>query len=149
MVSKPLSHVGPVLLLNVGVIVLMIGPSSGELHGLISLVKVPHQMPIQELRPVIAIKPKQRERQGVFDILDLLEDLGFAFAPDRSLFCPAGNNIHGIYGVDEITQESLPTMGDGIGLQESWLCFIPLVGLNGDLFFQEGTGFGGGSSPAS
>jgi len=98
MVSKPLPDMGPVFLFHMGVIVLVIGPASGKLYGLISLVKVPHQMPIQELRAVIAVKPKQRERQGVFDILDLPKDLCFAFAPDRSLFCPAGGNIHGVYG---------------------------------------------------
>ena len=40
-------------------------------------------------------------------------------------------------------------MGDGIGFQESWFGLIPLVGLNGDLLFQEGAGFGRGSSTAS
>src|SRR5512139_2126754 len=148
MVSKPLPDMGPVFLFHMSVIILMIGSASGKLHGLISLVKVPHQMPIQELRAVIAVKPKQRERQGIFDILDLREDLCFAFAPDRSLFCPAGSNIHGVYGVDKIAEESPTTMGDGVGLQESLFCLIPLVGLNGDLFSQEGAGFRGGSSPA-
>src|SRR5271157_3844509 len=111
---------GPVLLLDMGVIVFMIGPASGKLHGLLSLVKVPHQMPIQELGAVIAIKPKQRERQGVFDILDLPEDLCFAFAPDRSLFCPAGGYINGVYSIGKLAEESLAAMGDGIGFQESW-----------------------------
>jgi hypothetical protein len=149
MVSKPLPDMSPVFLFHMSVIVLMIGPASGELHGFLSLIKVPHQMPIQELRAVIAVKPKQRERQAVFDILDLGKDFCFPLTPDRSLFCPAGGDIHGVYGVDKIPQESLPAMGDGIGLQESWFGLIPLVGLNGDLFSQEGTGFGGGSSPAS
>ena len=138
---------GPVFLFHMGVIVLVIGPASGKLHGLISLVKVLHQMPIQELRAIIAVKPKQRERQGVFNVLDLLKDLCFAFTPDRPLFCPAGADIYGVYGIDKITQESLSAMGDGIGLQESWFCLIPLVGLNGDLFSQERAGFRGSSPP--
>ncbi len=149
MVSKPLPDMGPVFLFYMSVIVFMIGSASGKLHRLISLVKVPHQMPIQELRAVIGVKPKQRERQGGFDVLELPQDLCFAFAPDRSLFCPAGGNIDGVEGVNKITQEALPAMGDGIGLQESRLGFISLVGFNGDLFSQEGAGFGGGSSPAS
>jgi len=99
---------GPVLLLDMGVIVFMIGSASGKLHGLVSLVKVPHQMPIQEFRAVIGVKPKQRERQGGFDVLELPKDLCFPFAPDRSLFCPAGGNIHGVQGVDKITEETLP-----------------------------------------
>src|SRR5512139_33748 len=103
MVSEPLSHMGPVLLFDMGVIVLMIGSASGKVHGFVSLVKVPHQMPIQELRAVIAVKPKQREREGVFDILDLRKDFCFPFTPDRSLFCPAGSNIDGVYGVNKLT----------------------------------------------
>ena len=146
MVSKPLPDMGPVLLFYMGVIVLMIGPGSGKLHGFVSLVQVLHQMPIQELRAVIAVKPKQRERQGVFDILDLLKDVRFAFAPDGSLFRPACCNIDGVNGVDKLAEQRLPTMGDGIGLQESWLGLIPLVGLKRDLFFQEGARFRGGPS---
>src|SRR5512141_1300304 len=102
MVSKPLPDMGPVLLFYMGVIVLVVRPASGKLHGFVSLVKVSHQMPIQELRAVIAVEPKQRERQGVFDILDLPENLCFAFAPDRSLFCPAGGNIDGVYGIGKL-----------------------------------------------
>ena len=141
MVSKPLSDVGPVLLLDMGVIVLVIGPASGKLHGLISLVKVLHQMPIQEFRAVIAVKPKQRERQSVFDLLDLREDLCFAFAPDRSLFCPAGGNIDGVDGVDEMAEESLPAMGDGIGLQESWFVSSHWLVLMGICFLRRVPGF--------
>src|SRR5512136_2161374 len=141
MVSKPLPDMGPVFLFHMSVVVLMIGSASSKLHGLVSLVQVSHQMPIQKLRAVIAVKSKQRKGQGVFDILDLPEDVGFTFAPDGSLFCPAGGNIDGVYSVEELAQQRLPTMGDGIGLQESWFCFIPLVGLNRDLFFQEGARF--------
>src|SRR5512139_3480452 len=118
MVSKPLPDMGPVFLLHMSVIVIVIGPASGKLHGLISLVKVPHQMPIQELRAVIAVKPKQRKRQGVFDILNLRKNLCFPFTPDRSLFCPAGSNIHGVYGIGKLAKETLSAMGEGVGLQE-------------------------------
>jgi len=122
-----------------GVIVLMIGPASGKLHGLISLVKVPHKMPIQELPAIIGVKPKQRERQGVFDILDLLKDLCFAFAPDRSLFCPAGSNIHGVYGIGKLAQERLPTMAMVSASRNPGFVSSHWFGLNGDLFSQEGT----------
>ena len=38
-------------------------------------------------------------------------------------------------------------MGYGVGFEEARAGFIPLVGLDGDLVAQEGSGFGGG--PAS
>jgi hypothetical protein len=125
---------GPVFLFHMGVIVLVIGSASGKLNGSVSLVKVFHQMPIEELRAVIAVKPKQRERQRVFDILDLSKDFFFPFAPDRSLFCPTGGDIDGVDGIGKLTEQGLPAVGDGIGLQESWFGLIPLVGFNGDLF---------------
>src|SRR5512136_495163 len=139
---------GPVFLFYMSVIVLMVRSTSSKLHGLISLLKVLHQMPIQEFRAIIAVKSKQRKRQGVFDILDLSQDVCFAFAPDCALFGPARRDIDGVDRIGKLAQEGLPTMGYGISLQEPRLRFIPLVGLNGDLFSQESAGFGGGSSPA-
>jgi len=37
-------------------------------------------------------------------------------------------------------------MGDGVSFEEAWARFIPLVGFDGDLFSDEGSGFGGGSA---
>jgi len=37
-------------------------------------------------------------------------------------------------------------MGDGIGFEESGAGFVPLVGFNGDMFFQEGAWFRGGAA---
>ena len=37
-------------------------------------------------------------------------------------------------------------MGDGIGFEEAGARFIPLVGLDGDLFSEEGSGFRGGAA---
>src|SRR5512143_414870 len=139
---------GPVFLFHMSVIVLMVRSASSKLHGLVSLLKVLHQMPIQELRAIIAVKSKQSKRQGVFDILNLSQDVCFAFAPDRALFGPARRNIDGVDRIGKLAQEGLPTMGYGISLQEPRLCFIPLVGFDGDLFSQESARFGGGSSPA-
>jgi len=106
-------------------------------------------MPIKEFRAIIAVKPEQREREGIFNVLDLFKDFCFPFPPDGSLFCPARGDIHGIEGINEIPQETLSAVGDSIGLQESGFAFIPLVGFDGDLFSKEGAGFGGGSSSAS
>jgi hypothetical protein len=37
-------------------------------------------------------------------------------------------------------------MGYGIGFEEAGAGLIPLVSLDGDLFFKEGSGFSGGSA---
>ena len=37
-------------------------------------------------------------------------------------------------------------MGDGVGFKETGARFIPLVGFDGDMFSDQGSGFGGGSA---
>jgi len=137
---------GPVFLFHMGVIILVIGSASGELDGAFSLSKMAQEIMVEKLRSVIAIKPQQRERQRLLDMVDLFEDAGFSLSPDRSLFAPAGSDIHTVNGVGEHPREGLPAVGHGIGFEKTGTSFVPLVGLDGDMFSQEGCWFGGGSA---
>jgi hypothetical protein len=76
---------------------------------------------------------------------DLFQDASFAFSPDRPLFGPAGSDIDIVQGIGEHTGNRIATMGHRIGFQKSRPGFIPLIGFEGDLFSQEGTGFGRGT----
>jgi hypothetical protein len=75
--------------------------------------------------------------------LDLFKDIGFAFSPDGSLFGPTGGDIDKVDGIGEGAGEGIAAVGDGIGFEEAGLGLIPLVGLDGDLVAEEGSGFGG------
>ena len=79
-------------------------------------------------------------------MFDLFEDVGFPFSPDGSLFGPAGGNVDAVDGIGEHTGEGLAAMGDGVGFEETGARFVPLVGFDGDMFSDEGSGFGGGSA---
>ena len=37
-------------------------------------------------------------------------------------------------------------MGDGISFEEAWARFVPLIGFDGDMFSDQGSGFGGCSA---
>jgi len=37
-------------------------------------------------------------------------------------------------------------MGDGVGFEEAGVRFVPLVGFDGDMFSDQGSGFGGSSA---
>lgn len=102
---------------------------------------------VEEFGAVIAVEAEEGERERGFDVMDLFEDPGFAFAPYGSLFGPAGGDIDGVDGVGEHARERIAAMGNGIGFEEAGAGFIPLVGFDGDLVAQEGTGFGGGAAP--
>jgi len=77
----------------------------------------------------------------------LFQDVGFSFPPDGTLFGPAGGDVDAVQGIGEGAREGFTAMGDGIGFEEAGAGLVPLVGLDGDVFSEEGTGFRGG--PAS
>ena len=79
-------------------------------------------------------------------MFDLFKDIGFSFSPDRSLFRPAGGNVHAVQGIGEHSGEGWAAMGDGIGFEETGARFIPLVGFDRDMVSDQGSGFGGRSA---
>jgi hypothetical protein len=146
LIAEPLTDMGPVFLFDVGVIVFVIGSASGELDGAFSLGKVSEEMVIEELRSVIAVKPKQGKGQRFFDMVDLFQDAGFSLSPDCPLFTPARGDIDTVNGVGKHPRQGGATVGNRIGLQKPRARFIPLVGLYGDMLFQESSWFGGGAA---
>ena len=145
-IAEPLTDMGPVFLFDMGVIVLVIGSASGELDRTFSLGEMTKQMVVEELRSVIAIKAQQREGQSLLDVVELLEDARFPLSPDRSLFAPARSDIHTVNGVGEHPTERLPAVGHSIGFEKTGARFVPLVGVDGDMFSQQSSWFGGGSA---
>ena len=103
-------------------------------------------MMIDEFVAVVRVKAFDGERERMFNMLNLGEDSGFAFAPRGALFSPTGSDVCkiGCYGID--TVNGVAAMSDSIGFDEAGDGFIPLVGLDGDLVSQEGAGFGGGAA---
>jgi hypothetical protein len=124
-----------------GVIVFVVSTASGELDGLFSLDKVSQEVVIEKLGSIVRIEAEQWEGQGSFDIFDLFQDVSFSFTPDGTLFGPAGGDIDTVKGIGEHTREGLSAMGDGVGFEEAGAGLVPLVGLDGDVLPEEGTGF--------
>jgi len=137
--------VGPVFLFDVGVIVFVVSSASGELDGLFSLSEVSEEVVIEELGSVVTIEAEQWEGQGSFDIFDLFQDVGFSFPPDGALFGPAGGNIDAVNGIGEGAREGFSAMGDSISFEEAGSGLVPLVSLDGDVFSEESSWFGGGT----
>jgi len=146
-IADPLADMSPVFLFDVSVVLFVVGAAAGEVDGRFSLGEVLVEVVVEEFGSVIAVEAEEGERERGFDILDLLEDAGFAFAPDGSLFGPAGGDIDDVEGVGEHAGEGIAAVGDGVGFEEAGVGFIPLVGFDGDLVAQEGTGFGGRAAP--
>ena len=74
LVAQPLADMGPVLLFDMSIVVLLVGSRAGELDRRRSILKVPDQMPLEELGSVIAIEAKDCKGQRSLDGDDLLKD---------------------------------------------------------------------------
>jgi hypothetical protein len=115
-----------------GVVIFVIGPASGELDRMFSLGEVSDEGPVEELTAVIAIEAEDGEREGFFDVFDLLKDAGFARSPYGALFCPAGGDIDEVDGIGVPSGSGIAAVGDGIGFEEARPRFIPLIGFDGE-----------------
>ena len=138
---------GPVFLFDVGIVVFMISPASGELDGLFSVSKVSQEMVVEEFAAIVAIEAADGEWEVFLDVSDLFQDLGFSLSPDGALFSPSGGDIDEVDGIGIHTGDGIAAMSDRIGFEKAGMCFVPLIGFDGDLFSQEGSGFGGGPAP--
>ena len=124
----------PVFLFDMGVIIFVISTAAGKVDRAISLGEVFEEVVIEEFPSIVAIKTKQGEGQRFFDLFDLIKGIGFAFAPDGTLFGPAGGNVDTVDGIGEDAGEDVTAMGHGIGFEEARFGFIPLMGFDRDLF---------------
>jgi hypothetical protein len=148
-IAQPLSDMSPVFLFHMGVIILVIGSTSGEADGAFSLGKVTKEMVVEKLRSVIAVKSEKTKGQRLLDMVDLFEDAGFSLSPDRPLFAPAGSDIDTVKSVGEHPTKRLAAVGHGVGFKKTGTGLIPLAGVDGDMLSQKGSGFGGGSASFS
>ncbi len=135
--AEPLAHVCPVLLFDMGVVILVIGPRARDLHGALAVLEVVDQMPVQELAAIITIEAPQQEGQSRLDGDELSQDVGLAFAPDRALLRPAGGEIGRVDGVDELAAHRGAAVRDRIGFQEAGPRLISLVGADRNLVAQQ------------
>ena len=125
-----------------GIVVFLVGPGPGEIHGALSIGEVPYEVEVEEFGAVIAIEGKQGEREFVFDIMDTVNNLLGAFVPDGTAFCPSGIDIGHGEAPDEITGKAVAAMSYRIGLHVTGLCDIPVAGAYRDLVAQHGRGLG-------
>lgn len=133
-VTQVLAHLGPVLLLHMGVVVGFALSGSGETDRFFSFCEVFYGVVIDEFAAVIRVEAQKREREGVFDVFELLQDTVLAFTAHSALFSPSGGNIHRVDRVNEFTRKGAAAMGDGVSLDESGSRLIPLLGFDRDMF---------------
>src|ERR1700690_3771009 len=125
---------GPVLLLNVRVVVLVVSSASSKLDGLFSVREVSKQVMVQELRAVVRIKPFGLKGKSLFNIFYLFENIRLSFAPYVSLLSPYGGDINAVYGECKHAGHRVAAVSNSISLHKPRARLVPLIGFDGDMF---------------
>lgn len=146
-IANPLSYVGPVFLLDMGIVILVIGSASRKLNRTPSIGEVTYQVVIEELGSVVAVEATDRKGKHCFHVRDLFKDASLTLAPDSTLLGPSRGDIDKVDGIDIHAGGGFPAMSHRVGLKEARPRFVPLVGGNGDLLSQQRSRLGCRSSP--
>jgi len=139
--AQELAHMGPVLLLDVGIVVLLIGAAAGELDGG-GLLAVLDQMVVEELAAVIGVQGAQGERQNVANFLKSVENPGFSPSLDSPGLHPGGKDVGEVERVEELALGGGPGVAHQVYLHRAGALHIPVVGLDGNLVPQQCAWFG-------
>ncbi len=71
-ISEPLTDMGPVFLFDVSVVLFVVGAAASELDRVFSFGEVAVEVVVEEFGSVIAVEAEEGEREGGFDIPDLV-----------------------------------------------------------------------------
>ena len=99
----------PVLLLDVGVVVLLVG--SGPSEGDVLLLAIGKEVVVDELAAVVRIRAQQGEGEGLADLVDGAHHPLLALAQEGASGYPPGGDVNGAEGVEILTFSSVAAVG--------------------------------------
>src|SRR5205814_6090011 len=89
-VTEELAHVRPVLLLDVGVVVLAVGAAASEGHAApLPAHQILVEWPVQELTAIVGVEAFQSEGSFGFNVFKVIKDGLTTLVPDGAQFGPA------------------------------------------------------------
>ena len=140
LIAEQLTDMGPILLLDMGLIVFLVGAAAGEADRVGSVCPVAPEVVVKKLGAVIDVEAQDGERQVLFDLAYLFDHLGGALVPDRSVLGPLTENVRKCEAPDEVARQARAAMGDGVGLQKARCARLAMIGANGHQMGQQAAG---------
>ena len=89
---------GPVFAFDVGIVVFVISPGTGELDGDFAVEEIFQEGLIEKFIAVVGVEAKDWERQGGFNIFYLSGDFPVTDTIGGALLIPTGGNVDGVEG---------------------------------------------------
>jgi hypothetical protein len=143
---QELADMGPVALLDMGIVVFLVGAAAGELDR--AGFAVPVEVGIDELGAIVRIDPAQREGQGLAEVLQGRPDDGLALPHDGPTLAPAGMDVGEIEGLHKLAVGGVAGVGDQVDFGKARDRDIPVVRLEGDVVLEERPGLRAAVEPA-
>ncbi len=143
--AQQLPDVGPIFLLDVGIVVLLVGAPARKLD--VMELAVAKEMVVDELGAVVGVEPAQWERHDRHDRGERVADAGLAFAHDRARFDPAGVDVGEVERIGEFAIGRVAGVGNQIDLGKAGDGDRPVIRLDRDVMLEKGPGLGAAIQP--
>src|SRR5271169_3042702 len=108
---------GPILLLDMSVVVLLVRTSSRELDLL--PVAPGLQMPVDEFRSVVRVQAQKPEGQHPFNLVQGLLDSGLSLPQQSPRLCPGGLHVGDVQRIAEVSIARISGMRDQIDFRKT------------------------------
>ena len=113
------AHVRPVLLFDLGVVILVIRPGAGEGDRRFAPGEIVQPRIVEELRTVVAVKACAGEGGLPFQVGDLFLDARRAFVPDGPQLGPTAENVRQDEAPDKIPGQRAAAVRHRVGFDEN------------------------------
>ena len=123
--AQILPHQGVIFLLHIAVIILLVRAAARELDSCDFLFPEPHQMRIEELRPIIGMQLFDRKGQPLEHLIEGRFHRLLPSSQEHHALTPAGGYIDQLQGVSILSCRTLSPMMHQIGLEVPWLLRVP------------------------
>lgn len=133
---------GPVVLFEMGIIILLARSRGSEVYAFGVVLKVAYEVMVEELGAIVTIKALEFKRQIVFNARYLFRYAISAFVPGCQALGPTAVIVSHGETPDEVSRKAIATVGDGICFHKSRLSDIPGMGTDRDWVAQSGAGPG-------
>ena len=145
-VTEELSDMRPVLLLDVSVIILAIGPTASEGHPRLAAREVLIELPVEELTAVVGVEAFEGKGSLALDVLEMIADGLAAFVPEGAQLSPAAEKIGKGEGINEIAGGGVAAMSNGVRFNMTGCSGVGWTAASRNALAQERAGFGRGES---
>ena len=141
-IANGMPHHGPVLLLDMGLIIFLVGTRTGEGDLLIQAIVI--EQVIDEFGAIIGVNSEQIEGQIWSHGTNRAANRLLAAPAQSNWLGPASTQVSTGQGIQELSGGSVSTMSHQVNFQESGFIFVPRsVGAHRDVLFEQAAWFGG------